>query len=117
MRTLANIMEMAALALALAACGTADVLTAPARVNRDEAGGGTYGSGGRLNQTPSDDGIAFSVQDGGGLYGSGGTAAESGGTYGSGGITATSTTCEERAGGTYGSGGRTEECTITVPTP
>ena len=110
MRKLGNLTQTAAVALALAAaaaCGNADVLTAPERAHFDDAGGGTYGSGGRLDRLSS----------GGGTIGSGGATADGGGTYGSGGITGISSTCEERGGGTYGSGGRTGDCTITEPTP
>jgi hypothetical protein len=95
------------LALALAACGNADVLTAPEHAHFNEASGGTYGSGGRPDR----------LSGGGGTIGSGGATPDGGETYGSGGITATSGTCEEPGGGTYGSGGRTGDCTITEPTP
>lgn len=107
MRKLGTIMTMAAVGLALAACGQdAATLTAPETVRFDEAGGGTYGS-------------LLEAEDGGGTYGSGGRSNDGGGTYGSGGAPSTAGVCpveDERGGGTYGSGGRTGECPVTAPT-
>lgn len=101
MRKLGTIMGLATFAFTLAACGSTERLTAPDAASYDEAGGGTYGSGGK-NLIPSDGGTVLEVSGGGG-YGSGGRSNEGpGGVIGVGGATAGDTT--GRGGGFVGSG-------------